>query len=259
MKGIPFRMATCVCAIAIFAACGGVQDPAQKPRLSLFVGVDVSGSFVKGGHFDDAIDFLAHYLYAHLHGLGGLEKPNVLFVGSIGGATADEPKTFYPVQTFENKPVGAIAEKLREIFPKEALNPFTDYNAFFEQVALTVKNKNLLMRPISIVMVSDGIPDVKSEAVTDFRILNLQPIERLARSVTLRLLYTDPVTGRQWQTRVRRQRVKIWTQDAAVMRAWKDPGILIPETPFEDQQRFFEWVKDNVDFGVRAQRVTGKP
>jgi hypothetical protein len=239
----------------LLAGCQGVNEKTLRPRLSLFIGMDISGSFVNGQYFDDAIDFLAHYLYAHLNGLGGLEKPNVLFVGSIGGAAKDEPKTFYPIQTFENKPVEAIAEKLHEIFPKEALNPYTDYNAFFEQVALTVKNKNLLMRPISIVMASDGIPDVKSEEVTDIRTMNIQPLERLARSVTIRLLYTDPVTGKAWQTKVKRQRVKIWTQDADVMKAWKDPSIMVFNKSFIEQKRFFEWIKDNVDFGVRSQRV----
>ena len=79
--------------------------------------MDISGSFVKGAYFDDGIDFLAHYLYAHLNGLGGLEKPNVLFVGSIGGAKEDQPKTFYPIQTFQNMPVEAIAGKLADFFP----------------------------------------------------------------------------------------------------------------------------------------------
>ena len=241
--------------LILFPGCESINEKAQKPRLSLFVGMDISGSFVKGAYFDDGIDFLSHYLYAHLNGLGGLEKPNVLYVASIGGAKADEPKTFYPIQTFENIPVEAIAEKLRAFFPTDSLNAFTDYNAFFEQVAMTVKNKNLLMRPISIVMVSDGVPDVKSEEVTDIRTINLQPLERLARSVTIRLLYTNPATGKAWQTKVKRQRVKVWTQDADVMKAWKDSTLMIPEKPFEEQTRLFEWIKDNVDFGVRAQRV----
>jgi len=241
--------------ILLLPGCEGINEKTQRQRLSLFVGMDISGSFVKGGHFEDGLDFLAHYLYAHLNGLGGLEKPNVLFVGSIGGAKEDQPKTFYPIQTFQNMPVEAIDGKLRTFFPTDSLNPFTDYNAFFEQVALTVKNKNLLMRPISIVMVSDGVADVKSEEVTDIRTINLQPLERLARSVTIRLLYTDPVTGKAWQTRVKRQRVKVWTQDADVMKAWKDSTLMIPDKPFEEQTRLFEWIKDNVDFGVRAQRV----
>ncbi|RMD95635.1 MAG: hypothetical protein D6814_12920 [Calditrichaeota bacterium] len=227
-----------------------------KPRLSMFVGVDISGSFVHSPYFDDAIDFLAYYLYCHLHGLGGLEVPNVLFVGSIGGARANEPKTFYPIQTFQNKSVEEIGQKLREIFPKKKLNPYTDYNAFFQQVAQMVKNKNLVLRPISIVMLSDGIPDVKRKGVTDFRSIDVRPLERLARSVTIRLLYTSATVGQEWQTKIPRRRVKIWTQDAEVMVLWKDPKILNPEnTAPEDQVQLFNWIKDNVDFGVRARRV----
>ena len=243
--------------VLLFVRCdwiGGGGESAQ-PRLSMFVGLDISGSFLKDKYFDDSIDFLAHYLYAHLNGIGGLEVPNVLFVSSIGGAKENEPKTFFPKQTFENKSVKEIAKKLRKIFPKNVSNPFTDYNAFFEQVALTVRNKNLVLRPISIVMISDGIPDVKSEKKTDFSSIIVQPLERLARSVTIRLIYTNAVVGRNWQTKVKRRRVKIWTQDAQVMISWKDPAIMLLDTPFEEQERFFDWLKDYVDFGVRSRRV----
>ena len=51
-----------------------------KPRLAMFVGVDISGSFMNGKYFDDSIDFLAHYIYCHLNGLGGFEVPHALFV-----------------------------------------------------------------------------------------------------------------------------------------------------------------------------------
>lgn len=240
---------------AIMLAGCSLGSGTPQPRLSLFVGVDVSGSFMQGEYFDDSIDFLAHYIYAHLNGLGGLEVPNVLFVSSIGGASEGEPKTFYPIQSFENKSIEEIASQLREIFPRENPNPLTDYNAFFEQVALTVKNKNLVLRPISIVMVSDGVPDVKRQGKTDFRSLVVKPLEKLARNVTVRLLYTDAVVGKHWQTKVPRSRVKIWTQDAEVLVSWKDPKILKPEKPIEEQETFFAWVKDNIDFGVRARRV----
>jgi len=241
----------------IFLHCGWIGDDGKtaSPRLSMFIGLDISGSFLKGQYFDDSINFLAHYLYAHLNGLGGLEVPNVLFVSSIGGARANEPKTFYPIQTFQNKSIEEISWKLKKIFPKTVSNPYTDYNAFFEQVALTVRNKNLVLRPISIVMISDGIPDVRKERQTDFSSLVVKPLERLARSVTIRLLYTNAVVGKNWQTKVKRRRVKIWTQDAEVMIFWKDPAILIPNKKLEEQDRFFAWLKDNVDFGVRARRV----
>ncbi len=114
----------------LFTSCDFKSN--AKPRLSLFIGVDISGSFLKSKYFDDSIDFLAHYLYAHLNGLGGLDVPSVLFVSSIGGAKANEPKTFFPIQTFKNKSVKEIKQKLREIFPKKVSNPFTDYNAFFK-------------------------------------------------------------------------------------------------------------------------------
>ena len=240
--------------LPVFYLSCGDSGPA-KSRLSMFVGVDISGSFIKGKYFDDAIGFLAHYLHAHLNGYGGLEKPNVLFVSSLGGARANEPKTFFPIQTFENKSISEIKQKLREIFPKKIINPFTDYNAFFEQVSLTVKNKNLILRPISIVMLSDGKPDVKTAGKTDFSSIVVKPLEQLARRVTIRLLYTDAVTGRDWQTKVKRRRVKIWTQDAEVIVSWKDPKILIPDTEFSGQKVFYDWIKDNVDFGVRSRRV----
>jgi len=234
-------------------ATGSTQS--DKPRMSIFVGVDISGSFMNSPHFDDSIDFLAHYLYGHLRGIGNMERPATLFVSSIGGARADEPKTFYPIQTFENKSIEEISATLREIFPKSKPNPFTDYNAFFEQVAYTVQSKNLVLRPITIVMLSDGIPDVKRNGKTDYTSVVLKPLERISRSVTVRLLYTNAVVGKSWQTEVPRMRVKVWTQDADVMVAWRDPKIMVPGTTFEEQPHFFEWIGDNVDFGVRARRV----
>lgn len=232
---------------------GGAKS--DTPRESLFIGVDVSGSFMNGPDFGDSLDFLAYYIYGHLNGVGGMERPNALFVSSIGGAREGEPKTFYPIQTFENKSVQEIRTTLEEMFPRESPNPFTDYNAFFEQVAYTVRSKNLVLRPITVVMVSDGVPDVSRGGETDYDSIVLAPLERLARSVTVRLLYTSAVVGKNWQTRVPRKRVKVWTQDAVVMHAWNDPKILLAGTPLPEQPNFFDWVDDNVDFGVRSHRV----
>lgn len=227
----------------------------SKPRLVMFIGLDISGSFIKSKHFDDSVNFLAHYLYGHLNGLSEMEVPQSLFVSSIGGAKANEPKTFFPIHTFANKSIEEITAKLKEIFPKNVENPFTDYNAFIEQVALTVKNKNLVLRPISIVMISDGVPDVKKDGKTDFRSITFQPLETISRSVAVRLLYTTAVVGKNWQTKIPRRRVKVWTQDAEVMVSWKDTNIMMPDLVFEKQERFFAWVKDNVDFGVRSRRI----
>lgn len=237
----------------LLVSCTADQEP--NPRLSLFIGVDVSGSYVNSGHFDNSLEFLSQYIYAHLNGAGSLEVPNVLFVSSIGGSSVDEPKTFYPIQTFENRSVEEIEEKLREIFPKEEQNQFTDFNAFFEQIALTIRNKNLILRPVSVVMLSDGVPDVLKDGASDFRSVDLSPLEKLSRNISIRLLYTDATTGKNWQTKVPRRRVKIWTQDAQVMSAWKDSTIYLPNKPLEEQDRFIGWIEDNVDFGVRARRV----
>lgn len=234
-------------------AANGIES--DTPRQSLFIGVDISGSFMNSGHFRDSLEFLAYYIYGHLNGVGGMERPNALFVSSIGGATEGEPKTFFPIQTFENKSVEEIHATLCDMFPKENPNPFTDYNAFFEQVAYTVQSKNLVLRPITIVMVSDGVPDVSRGRETGYDSIVLKPLERLARSVTVRLLYTDAVVGKSWQTQVDRKRVKVWTQDADVMRSWRDPKIMLADVAFEEQPHFFAWVDDNVDFGVRSRRV----
>jgi len=240
--------------VLLISGCSFTKDD-PKPRLAMFVGVDISGSFMNGKYFDDSIDFLSYYIYCHLNRLGGLEEPSALFVSSIGGARANEPKTFFPIQTFENKSVEEIGIALRKMFPKENPNPFTDYNAFLEQVALTVKNKNLALRPISVVMISDGIPDVIREGKTKYRSIIVKPLEKLSRSVTIRLLYTDAAVGRNWQTLVPRSRVKVWTQDASVLESWNDPKILNPDVPLADQERFFEWIKDNIDFDVRSKRI----
>jgi hypothetical protein len=231
-----------------------VDDGAVKGgRLVMFVGIDISGSFLKSPVYDNSIEFLANYLYAHLNGFGDLDVPHSLFVGSIGGAKTDEAKTFYPIQTFQFLPIADIHAKLKQLFPKTKVNPFTDYNSFFKQVAEFVESKNLALRPISILMLSDGIPD--SPKKNDYRALNLEPLEFLARNITLRVLYTDADVGKNWRTQVIRQRVKIWTQDASVMKDWNAPQIFLPGTPFPEQNRFFAWIKDNVDFAVPIRRV----
>src|SRR6266850_7931723 len=120
-------------------------QPVSPPRLVLFIGVDISGSFMNGKHFDDSIDFLAHYIYAHLNGLGGIEVPHSLFVGSIGGVQKGEAKTLFPIQTFQDRTIEEIEAQLRTLFPRKKENPFTDFNAFFAQVAEMVDSKKLIM------------------------------------------------------------------------------------------------------------------
>lgn len=230
---------------------------ANKPgRLVMFVGVDISGSFLRSKYFSNSLDFLAHYLYAHLQGYSGFEVPHSLFVGSIGGARPDEPKTFYPIQTFKYKDLAGIHKELKKIFPQKRQNPNTDYNAFFVQIADVVKNRKLVLRPISIVMLSDGIPDVpKVNGRHNYRSIDFIPLETLARNVTVRLLFTSAVVGNRWRNHIKRDRVKVWTQDAQVMVNWNSKDIFDIKKKFVAQDKFFSWVKDLVDFKARIKRV----
>ena len=234
-------------------------QPAAPPapgRLVMFVGVDISGSFMGGKYFDNSIEFLARYIHAHVNGLGGMEIPSALFVGSIGGVRKDEPKTLFPIEAFQDRSVEQIEAKLREIFPRRKENPFTDYNAFFEQVADMVDQRKLIMKPLSIVLLTDGQPDLGSGSPQQkYRGIELKPLENLSRNITVRLLYTDAVTAKNWRDEVPRRRVKVWTQDAVVMAEWNNPKTLVPDKPFDQQQKFFSWIHDNVDFQPRLRRV----
>jgi hypothetical protein len=238
------------------APTGADRPAANTGRLVLFIGVDISGSFMNTKDFDDSIEFLAHYIHAHLNGLGGMEIPHSMFVGSIGGVKKGEAKTLFPIQMFQDRTVEEIKAQLRLHFPKEKQNPFTDFNAFFAQVADMVSSRKLILKPISIVLISDGKPDLGGMSrAAKFRSIKLKPLENLSRNITLRILYTDAVTGKSWRDEVPRKRVKVWTQDAIVMAEWKSPKTLIPGRAPAEQEKFFSWVKSNVDFQPRLRRV----
>ena len=103
---------------ALLLACAGSEQSEARPAAStLVLGIDVSGSFRDAQLYDDAIDFEAHYIYAHLNGLGGLRTPTALFVASVGGARPGEPKPFHPINDFQGRSVGQIAADLRAWFP----------------------------------------------------------------------------------------------------------------------------------------------
>ncbi|HEY0351612.1 MAG TPA: hypothetical protein VGC48_05790, partial [Gemmatimonadales bacterium] len=168
----------------------GCQPPkgGPPPKSTLVIGLDVSGSFRKGGHYDDAIDFASLYIYAHMKGFRELRQPTEVFIGTMGGQRTGEAKTFHPIQDLNGKSPSQIAASLRAWFPED--DPITDYNAFFERVAVHVQRQNLGLQPLSIVMFSDGIPDmpgVKGDEL--YRRINVNPLEYISRSVTVRLLY----------------------------------------------------------------------
>src|SRR5438094_7950067 len=78
----------------------------KPPRSTLFVGIDTSGSFRPA--YDDALTFVAHYLYGHMHEFGGLSKPRDLFVTAIGGEANHQPKPFHPNPALHKQDVTQI-------------------------------------------------------------------------------------------------------------------------------------------------------
>ncbi len=225
----------------------------RRPRETLFIGLDTSGSFQRAG-YDDALAFLAYYIYGHLNGLGGLSQPRELFVAAIGGRGADEPKAFHPIHDFADKSVAQIESDLRTWFPPT--DTLTDFNAFFRRVAQITRERNLLLRPVTILLVTDGVPDPvpsgPAGAPAAYRAIDLSPLEYLARRVTLRLAYPSPPVAERWRTLVPRQRVRLWTVDDVVMKGWR--AQLVPDAAPSEQARLWKWVRENVDF--RARRGT---
>jgi hypothetical protein len=237
-----------------FVACVPAADSTRVARSTLVIGIDVSGSFQKGGRYESSIDFAANYLYGHLNGLGGLKQPTAVFVGSIGGAQVDETKAFQPIHTFQGMSIDQIAAYLRSEYP--ARDGLTDFNPFFERVAALVKRQNLVLSPLNIVMLTDGLPDTpveKGDTLAKYAKIDVSDLEYLSKSVTVRVLYPSPTVAVNWERKVPRRRVRMWTVDNEVMATWEKhrrPGI----RP-EEQTALWKWIADNVDFRVRSAGI----
>ncbi|MBI4376443.1 MAG: hypothetical protein HY549_08335 [Elusimicrobia bacterium] len=247
MRALP---AAGVLALALgIAGCGEVSE--RRPRMAVFVGVDVSGSFQKGPYFQEALEFLAHYIYAHLNGRGNLQPLKALYVGTIGG----EEKSFRPIHDFEGKNVEQIGADLAAWFaqPDQA----TDFNLFFNQVADIAQKRNLSLSPIEVLLLSDGVPayaGAKGKVVVGrYDKIDLSPLDYLSRKVTVRMLYLEPTTASRWDSSIERKRVRLWTVDQNVMSGWK--GQLDGDAPDERQERLWKWIADNVDYRVRPSRA----
>jgi len=245
-----------VAQLVLATGCTRVEDSLQEPRYVLMVGIDVSGSFRNSPQFDDAISFLAHYLYGHLNGYGELQRPTALFVGTVGGDSPGETKAFHPIHDFQDKSVDQIAADLKRWFPAE--DRLTDFNAFFRRLSELAKRQGLVLAPMNIVLVTDGVPDLMATRtvqdtgeVDPYTTIDLSPLEYLSRSITVRVLYPDPSVAAGWERRVERRRVRLWTTDAQVMDGWNSQ--LQPDAPLEEQERLWTWISDNVDFRVRAR------
>ncbi|HWZ29092.1 MAG TPA: hypothetical protein VNX15_11045 [Gemmatimonadales bacterium] len=248
----PRRLAAALGALFL-AACSGGDQEARPAASTLVIGIDVSGSFRDSKLYDDAVDFASQYIAAHLAGVGDLHTPTALFVGSIGGSRAGEPKAFHPINDFQGLSPEQIAANIRTWFPPT--DEWTDFNAFFVRVAGLVKERGLILAPLNVVVLSDGVPDLPpgthlAKGQTPYQRIDLQPLEYLSRSVTVRLLYASPTVGDEWKRQVKRKRVRLWAEEAQVMTGWH--AQFKPGLPLAQQADFLKWVRDNVDFRVRA-------
>lgn len=218
-------------------------------RSTLVIGIDVSGSF--GKNYESSIDFTANYIYAHIHGLGGLKQPTAVFVGSIGGEHPQETKSFQPIDTFEHMTVAEIAHYLRREYPNH--DGLTDFNPFFNRVATLVTRQNLVLAPLNIVLVTDGVPDTpaaKNDSLGKYKRIDVSKLEYLSKNVTVRILYPRPTIAVRWEKQVPRHRVRMWTVDDEVMATWK--SHYHSGSKPEDQTELWKWINDNVDFRVRS-------
>ena len=246
--------AALVAAVITGPALSCTPTPAQEDRVArstLVVGIDVSGSFRSGGRYESAIDFAARYIYAHLRGLGGLRRPTALFVGTVGGERPDEAKSFQPIHTFQNMSVEEIAAYLRRQYPPR--DGLTDFNPFFERVAVHIKRQGLVLAPLNVVIFSDGVPDApaaRGARGNPYSRIDVSPLEYLSRSVTVRLLYPEPTVAVSWERDVKRRRVRMWTVDSEVMATWRKHEK--PGAGWEAQRDLWKWMEDNVDFRVRS-------
>jgi hypothetical protein len=250
--GVRGLVAIVACLAALSIGCG-LESGERTPRTTLFVGVDTSGSFQRSGSYDDAMAFLAYYIYGHLNELGGLDKPRELFVGAIGGKNPNEPKAFHPIQDFAGKSVQEIEHDLRTWFATS--DSLTDFNPFFQQVARIVKERNLVLAPITLTVVTDGIPDfsvprAKAGSSAMYKHIDLKPLEYLSRRMSVRLAYVSPQVGKNWRDLVPRQRVRLWTVDAEIMKGWRTQIDALGASG--DQKRLWAWIQHNVDYRVRS-------
>ena len=107
-------------------------------------------------------------------------------------------------------------------------------------------------------LVTDGVPDsnmpgVKGGAQVLYEKINLDPLEYLSRNITLRIIYLSPKVAQNWRSYIPRKRIRMLAVDGEVMRGWK--AQMRPGASIEEQERFWRWVRDIVDFRVRSIRL----
>ncbi len=239
--------------VFIMASCMQSDDKDKRtPRSTVFIGIDVSGSFTRTKKFKDSMDFLGEYIYAHLNDMGRLSKPKDLYVGGIGGNVKEDPQAFFPIHDFKGKSAVEISDKLKKEFSNQKDN-LTDFNTYFLRIKSIVKQKNLVLAPISILMITDGVPEIagrsKQAVKQAYSRISLKPLEYLARNVSIRILYAGPRVGNNWRTYVPTKRVKIWTVEPEVMYGWRE------QKERNGVEELHNWIADNVDLRIRSRGI----
>ena len=237
----------------LLISCNFTAGKKRTQKNTLFVGIDVSGSFASSKSFRKGITYLSYYIYGHLQGQGDLTRPTDLYVGGIGGDEKEEPQAFFPIHDFDGLSPAKIEEKLAKEFSSQRDN-LTDFNTFFLRIKTMVKQKNLVLSPISIVMLTDGVPEVakgktKKAIKQAYSKINLSHLEYLARNISIRILYASPKVGNNRRNYVPTNRIKIWTIEPETMNGWKD------QLARNGKTGLWKWTKDNVDLRIRSRGI----
>ncbi len=239
----------------VFSACKMETKKRKTLKSTLFIGIDVSGSFTRTKSFSNGLSFLSYYLYGHLNGLHGLSKPTDLYVGGIGGDQKEDPQAFFPIHDFMGLSPDKIKEKLLKEFGKQKDN-LTDFNTYFHRIKSIVKQKNLVLSPISIIMLTDGVPEIpkgkgrnKKVIKQAYSKIDLSPLEYLTRNISIRITYANPKVGNNWRNYVPTRRIKIWTVEPRVMYGWTD------QLKRNGEEGLWKWIQDNVDLSIKSRGI----
>ncbi len=236
--------------VLLIGACNFEKEDPKTQRSTIFIGIDVSGSFTKTKKFKDGMKFLGQYIHAHLENKGGLTTPVDLYVGGIGGSEKEDPQDFFPVHDFRNLKPDQIEKKLLKEFANQKDN-LTDFNTFFERIRSLVKQKNLVLAPIDVIMITDGVPEIAGKSKKAIKLaygkIDLKPLEYLTRNINIRILYANPRVGNNWRTYVPTRRIKVWTVEPRVMFGWSNQ--IMRQGP----EGLYTWIRDNVDLRIQSR------
>ncbi len=110
----------------------------------------------------------------------------IYLLARLGEQNPTSQKPFSLFKLLSTEASVRLKQSYEKSSQKKVQNPVTDYNAFFEQISVHVKNKKLVLKPISIVMLSDGIPDAPNrDGKQEYRTIKVKALENLARDINL--------------------------------------------------------------------------